>query len=247
MALVTCPTSSIGTTRKLDARAVVRALPEPLVPGGDEVYFCGWSAESSYGAASWPSGGPRATCWSIGRAARTLPTGSPSSAASATFWLSHRDDVADHQALHDRFACERILHRADLGPDTRDVERILDGDAPIPRSRRTSSSSPSPDTRRQLSARFFARRYAFTGRSVGRTSPDRPLEPATTSPGLVARADSARWPGSPSTASRGCCPATAGGSTPPRRRDGGRAAPARHRDVRERPSTAPAEVISLRA
>src|ERR1700689_4402569 len=49
MALVTCPTSSIGTVRKLDSRAAARALPEPVAPLAADVMFCGWAAESSYG------------------------------------------------------------------------------------------------------------------------------------------------------------------------------------------------------
>src|SRR6188472_2747390 len=39
MALVTCPTSSIGTTRKIDAQAAARALPEEVLDG---IYFVGW-------------------------------------------------------------------------------------------------------------------------------------------------------------------------------------------------------------
>jgi ferredoxin len=50
MALVTCPTSSIGTRTKHDARAAARAFPEPVI--GD-VLFCGYASESSYGAASY--------------------------------------------------------------------------------------------------------------------------------------------------------------------------------------------------
>src|SRR6187551_1637038 len=42
MALVTCPTSSIGTTRKHDSRPAARAFPELVA---DNVYFCGWAAE----------------------------------------------------------------------------------------------------------------------------------------------------------------------------------------------------------
>src|SRR5688500_2070529 len=52
MALVTCPTSSIGTTRKLDSRAAARAFPDP-VDGLPQVAFCGYASESSYGASSW--------------------------------------------------------------------------------------------------------------------------------------------------------------------------------------------------
>src|SRR5947209_7006048 len=45
MALVTCPTSSIGTRHKVDSRQAARAFPE-LVLG--DVYFCGWASEASY-------------------------------------------------------------------------------------------------------------------------------------------------------------------------------------------------------
>src|SRR5581483_11004098 len=49
-ALVTCPTASIGTTRRHDTKAAVRAYPELIA---DDVFFCGFAAESSFGAASY--------------------------------------------------------------------------------------------------------------------------------------------------------------------------------------------------
>src|SRR4030095_11565051 len=48
----------------------------------------------------------------------------------ATLFLTHRDDVADHEALRARFRCERVLHRADVTRDTADVERKLEGVEP---------------------------------------------------------------------------------------------------------------------
>src|SRR5919205_3524747 len=45
-ALVACPTSSIGTTRRYDARAGVAAFPERL---DENVYFCGFTSEASFG------------------------------------------------------------------------------------------------------------------------------------------------------------------------------------------------------
>jgi len=122
MALVTCPTSSIGMTRKLDTRAAARAFPEPV--GGD-VYFCGYASASSYGASSWlvrRAGGnvlvdsPR---WSSVLAERIAELG-----GARWMFLTHRDDVADHAAWRDRFDCERIMHRADA---VRGVERTIDG------------------------------------------------------------------------------------------------------------------------
>src|ERR1017187_8303559 len=47
MALVACPTSSIGTVSRLDARAAARAFPESVA---EDVHYCGFAAESSFGA-----------------------------------------------------------------------------------------------------------------------------------------------------------------------------------------------------
>ena len=50
MALVACPTGSIGTRRKLDLRPAVDAYPELIE---DDVYFCGFASPNSYGASSY--------------------------------------------------------------------------------------------------------------------------------------------------------------------------------------------------
>ena len=129
MALVTCPTSSIGTRDKLDSRAAARALPEFIAP---EVAFVGWASASSYGAASWLIRRPDGNVLvDSPRAASTLMRRLDELGGVRWMFLTHRDDVADHRAYRDRFGCERVLHRADLGPDTRDVERVVDGDTPI--------------------------------------------------------------------------------------------------------------------
>ena len=131
MALVTCPTASIGMTRKLDTRAASRAFPAE-VPGVPDVRFCGFASADSYGASSWlvvrPGGNvlvdsPRAAATLVDRVA----------ALGGVRWmfLTHRDDVADHAAWRERFGCERVLHRDDLSAGTRDVERVIDGHEPV--------------------------------------------------------------------------------------------------------------------
>src|SRR5262252_5482916 len=50
MALVTCPTASIGTLAKHDLKAALASYPERIE---DEVYFCGFASEASYGASSY--------------------------------------------------------------------------------------------------------------------------------------------------------------------------------------------------
>src|ERR1700726_3515688 len=50
MALVSCPTASIGTTSHRSARAAMEALPTQVV---GNVYFNGFTSESSFGAWSY--------------------------------------------------------------------------------------------------------------------------------------------------------------------------------------------------
>ena len=45
-------------------------------------------------------------------------------------YLTHRDDVADHQKYAEHFDCERILHQDDITSGTRDVEIQLRGNEP---------------------------------------------------------------------------------------------------------------------
>jgi glyoxylase-like metal-dependent hydrolase (beta-lactamase superfamily II)/ferredoxin len=126
MALVTCPSASIGTVAKRDLRAALGAYPERIE---DEVYFCGFASEASYGASSYlivrPGGNvlvdsPRF----IEPLARRLE------ALGGLRWmfLTHQDDVADHRKFHERFGCDRILHAADAGFP---VERPVEGGDPV--------------------------------------------------------------------------------------------------------------------
>ena len=50
MALVACPTGSIGTLKPQDFRAGIDAFPMPIA---ENIYFCGYTAESSFGAWSY--------------------------------------------------------------------------------------------------------------------------------------------------------------------------------------------------
>jgi ferredoxin len=50
MALVSCPTGSIGSTERHDAHLGIDAFPLLL---DENVYFCGFTAESSFGAWSY--------------------------------------------------------------------------------------------------------------------------------------------------------------------------------------------------
>ncbi|HEU0030286.1 MAG TPA: MBL fold metallo-hydrolase [Kofleriaceae bacterium] len=135
MALVTCPTSSIGSRvdRGAEVRVAARAFPEPIAEAAPAaVYFCGYASADSYGAASYlivrPGGNvlvdsPRAAAPLVDRIAEL--------GGIATMVLTHRDDVADHAKWRARFGCERVIHRDDVTRDTRDCERIVDGETAL--------------------------------------------------------------------------------------------------------------------
>ena len=126
-ALLSCPTASIGTVEKpKDIKIVQQTFPLLIE---DNVYHCGYHSENSYGAASY----------FIQRSEGNILIDSPRFAPPLVkrleamggikyMYLTHRDDVADHQKFHDHFGCDRILHEDDITSDTREVEIQLSGE-----------------------------------------------------------------------------------------------------------------------
>jgi glyoxylase-like metal-dependent hydrolase (beta-lactamase superfamily II)/ferredoxin len=129
MALVACPVAAIGTETKHAFGAARAAFPEPIKKG---VYYCGWAAESSYGARSYLIVRPRGNIL-VDSPRYATPLVERIEALGGVRWmfLTHLDDVADHRKFHGRFGCERILHRADVTSGTREVEIKLDGNDPV--------------------------------------------------------------------------------------------------------------------
>jgi glyoxylase-like metal-dependent hydrolase (beta-lactamase superfamily II) len=74
-------------------------------------------------------------------------------------FLTHRDDVADHETLQRRFGCARIMHRDDqVGA----IERVLDGREPIALAP-DLTAVPVPGHTRGSLALLYRGRYLFTG------------------------------------------------------------------------------------
>lgn len=129
MALVACPVAAIGVGSRHAFGAARAAFPDPIEDG---VHYCGYAAESSYGARSYLIVRPRGNIL-VDSPRYATPVVERIDALGGVRWmfLTHRDDVADHKRFHSRFRCDRILHRADLEPDTRGVEIQLEGEAPV--------------------------------------------------------------------------------------------------------------------
>jgi glyoxylase-like metal-dependent hydrolase (beta-lactamase superfamily II)/ferredoxin len=160
MALVACPTASIGTASRTDATPGVRAYPETI---DENVSFCGFTAESSFGAWSYFIERPEGNVLvDSPRAAGPLLKALEGRGGVATLFLTHRDDVADHAALRRRFGCERVLHEDDVTRGTQEIERPLSGSEPV-RLADDLLAIPTPGHTRGHAVLLYRDKYLFTG------------------------------------------------------------------------------------
>jgi glyoxylase-like metal-dependent hydrolase (beta-lactamase superfamily II)/ferredoxin len=129
-ALLACPTASIGTVESpKDIKTAQHSFPIPVT---DMVYHCGYHAENSYGAASYLIQRPEGNVLvDSPRFAPPLVKQLEAMGGIRYLYLTHRDDVADHQKFHDHFGCDRILHQDDITQGTRSIERPLSGSEPV--------------------------------------------------------------------------------------------------------------------
>ena len=159
-ALVTCPTASIGSSDHRSARAAAAAYPERIE--GD-VYFCGYAAESSFGASSYLLARPEGNVLvDSPRFASQLARGVDALGGIRWIFLTHRDDVADHDKWARRFGAERILHAADVTGGTAGVERRLTGRDPVALAP-DLVAIPTPGHTAGHAVLLFRGRYLFTG------------------------------------------------------------------------------------
>jgi glyoxylase-like metal-dependent hydrolase (beta-lactamase superfamily II)/ferredoxin len=160
MALVSCPTGSIGTATREDVRPALAAYPETVE---DEVSFCGFTSASSFGAWSYfierPAGN---VLVDSPKAVPRLLSEFDRRGGVSTMFLTHRDDVADHAAFRKRFSCERVLHEADRTRDTAEVEVPLSGHDPV-RLAEDLLAIPTPGHTRGHAVLLYRDRFLFTG------------------------------------------------------------------------------------
>jgi glyoxylase-like metal-dependent hydrolase (beta-lactamase superfamily II)/ferredoxin len=129
-ALLACPTASIGTVEPpKDIKAAQQSFPIFVT---ETVYHCGYHSKNSYGAASYLIQRPEGNVLvDSPRFAPPLVKRLEEMGGVHYLYLTHRDDVADHQKFHDHFGCDRILHKDDITEGTRSIEMPLAGADPI--------------------------------------------------------------------------------------------------------------------
>jgi len=161
LALIACPTASIGVTEEHDLAAAARAFPLAIQ---GEVYHCGFHDEASFGATSYlvvrPGGNvlvdvPR---WNAPLASRIRALG-----GVRTIFLTHRDDVAGHGRWAEQFGAERVMHARDSAGV--EVERALEGDEPI-ELEEDLLAVPTPGHTEGSACLIYRSKFLFSGDHV---------------------------------------------------------------------------------
>lgn len=162
MALVACPTGSIGTTQSHNAHIGIDAFPLPV---DDDVYFCGFTSESSFGAWSYLITRPASDGGNLlidsPRFASQLLKRIEAMGGVSRMLLTHKDDVADHKLFHDRFGCERVMH-ADDGALKLGVEQAIRGVEPVQLDA-DLLVIPTPGHTRGHVVFLYRQKFLFTG------------------------------------------------------------------------------------
>jgi glyoxylase-like metal-dependent hydrolase (beta-lactamase superfamily II)/ferredoxin len=160
MALVSCPTASIGTASKADVGPGVEAFPEPV---DESVFFLGFTSEDSFGAWSYLVKRPQGNIIvDSPRAAAPLMKRIEEMGGARLMFLTHRDDVADHETFRRRFGCDRILHADDVVAGTEGIERRLRGLDPVSLAD-DLVAIPVPGHTRGHCVLLYRDKYLFTG------------------------------------------------------------------------------------
>jgi len=128
-ALLACPTQSIGAGSLKMPPHILADFPLAI---DGPIYHLGFHSKESYGATAYlilhPEGNimvdsPRYT--------KALAEQIERHGGVKHLFLTHSDDVADHQKFHDHFKCERWLHCADAKGVLLNLEQIFEQETRI--------------------------------------------------------------------------------------------------------------------
>ncbi len=162
MALVACPTGSIGTMEKHDARIGIDAFPSLVA---ENVYFCGFTSESSFGGWSYLIVRPESEGGNLmidsPRFATQLVKRLEQMCGVRQMLLTHRDDIADHELFRKKFGCDRVMH-ADDGARKIGIERTIEGENAI-RLDDDLLVIPTPGHTRGHMVFLYKEKFLFTG------------------------------------------------------------------------------------
>lgn len=160
-ALLACPTGSIGTEHR-DTSSWQTALASFPLHIEDQVYYCGFNSEKSFGANSFFIRHPRGN-WLVDspRYLKHLVDAFERCGGLAKIFLTHEDDVADAEKYARHFGAKRIIHAGDVEA-VPDAEWIVDGAGAIEFDN-GFQGIPVPGHTAGSMALLYNKKFLFTG------------------------------------------------------------------------------------
>lgn len=128
-AILSCPVNCIGVINDVRFNQALLSLPRMIT---DNIFYCGYTSRDSYGG----------TSYFLKTSQGNILIDSPKFNAQLVqklkdlggvdyMFLSHKDDVADHQKFAEFFHCKRIIHRLEVEEFTCECEIILEEEKDI--------------------------------------------------------------------------------------------------------------------
>ncbi|MBD0315700.1 MAG: MBL fold metallo-hydrolase [Nitrospiraceae bacterium] len=160
-ALLACPVGSIGAEH-IDKRVVQQAKVGFPLQLDEEVSYCGFNSEKSFGANSFFVRHPGGN-WLVDspRYVKHLVEAFGHMGGIAFIFLTHEDDVADADLYARHFGAIRIIHRADAAA-VPGAEWILEGEDSL-ELRPQFTAIPVPGHTAGSQALLYRDRFLFTG------------------------------------------------------------------------------------
>lgn len=160
-ALLSCPTSSIGTVETpKDIKSIQQSFPILI---DENIYYCGYHSEKSFAA----------TVYLIQIPEGNILVGSPrfnpplvkrleELGGIAYLYLTHKDDLAHDQKFAEHFHSSRILHIDDISIETRSIEIQITGSEPF-QLNPDLLIIPIPGHTKGHTALLYKNKFLFTG------------------------------------------------------------------------------------
>lgn len=159
MAVVACPTGSIGAGKLLNVKDGINSFPHKIT---ENIFYCGFNSEESFGAWSYL----------IVREEGNILIDSPRFASPlvkkiealggvSKMFLTHKDDIADHARFAEKFGAERIMH-SDDGAKKLVIEEIITGGEAV-EIEKDLTAIPTPGHTRGSMVLLYKNRFLFTG------------------------------------------------------------------------------------
>lgn len=161
LAAVACPTASIGCLSPSPEMPEVRKAFPLLLE--EDVYYCGYHSPKSYGAASYLIRRPQGNVLvDSPRQSETLAKRIEALGGIRWLYLTHGDDIADHEFWHSHFGCDRIMHSGDIARGNGVMEKILDGEEVVDLDQ-DLRIIPVPGHTRGSTVLLYRNKFLFTG------------------------------------------------------------------------------------